>query len=120
MIQFRANPFFVDTNPAQLGISGAQDKLFQANKGILRIWKQVGASRQMTLVFSIYNAPVGLVPNTSENFRVGWAQYKYGWRRNNTTISTPVWKGFDSIRFGSALQHGTGYSDVHPTRELMP
>jgi hypothetical protein len=120
VIQFRVNPFSVDTNPAAEGISGAQDKTFQANKGILRIWKQSGVSRQMTLVFSVYNAPMGLVPTTAENMRLFFNQYKYGWRRNNTTITTPIWKGFDSIRYGSALQHGTGYSDVHPTRELMP
>ena len=120
VFQFRANPFSVATNPAAEGIPYGQNKLFQPNRGILRVWKQTGPTRAMTLVHNIYNAPVGLVPTTVDDILVKFQQYKFGWRRNPTTINGWVYKGFDEIRFGTTPRHGTGFSDVDVIQRAMP
>jgi len=121
VIRFRANPFSVDTNPAQEGILGAADKLFRANKGILQVWKSAGTTvdangdRPMKLVLDIENAPVGNVPSKEDVIKLSFRVYKGGWRNIDTTVKGPIWFGFDEIRYGRAVLDGTGFSDVHPS-----
>jgi len=123
VIRYRVNPFSVDTNPAELGIRNANDQLYQANKGILQLWKaegsiQANGDRRMVRKFSIENAPVGLVPGTTQGkprlhhtLRI----YKFGWQTKSTAVKGPIWLGFDEFRYGQVAKDGTGYSDVHPS-----
>lgn len=121
VIRSRANPFTVDTNPYLAGIPNSKNQLYQGNKGILEIWKSTGTTtRAMTKVFSRVNQPVGLVPHETSKFKWSVRAYKYGWKKEPTDADTPVWLGFDEIRFGGTLAHNTGYSDVHPDQEAMP
>src|SRR5690606_30732789 len=120
VMRFRSNPFDKDTNPAKLGIRGAADREFRANKGILQVWKSTGTQedsnggRPMKLVFSIENAPVGNVPSKENEVVQSFRIYKYAWRNYPSTVKGPVKFGFDEIRFGSTTEHGTTYADVHP------
>jgi hypothetical protein len=120
VFRFRANPFSEDTNPAKMGIAGAADKLFRANKGILQVWKSVGTEvdangdRPMELVFDIENAPVGNVPSKEDIIRLSFRVYKSGWKEIDSSVKGPIWLGFDEIRFGRA-DDGTGFSTVHPS-----
>ena len=124
VIRFRINPFSVATNPAKAGIPNSVNQLFEGNKGILQLWKSEGAvdgagNRKMVLKINKTNTPIGLVPSSVEQLIVHFRIYKYGWRRNPTTVKGPVWVGFDEIRFGAALRDGTGYDDVLPSGPLI-
>lgn len=123
VIRYRANPFSVDTNPANLGIPGAKNRLYRANKGILQIWKSKGpvlasGDREMVRKFSILNKPVGQVPGTVQGkslLHFALRVYKYGWQREPSSVQGPIWLGFDEFRYGLAGRDGTSYRDVHPT-----
>jgi hypothetical protein len=119
VFRYRFNPFSVETNPARKGIAKAKDQVYQGNKGILQVWKAEGAAdssgnREMTLKVNRVNTPVGLVPHSSDKIQIKWAVYKYGWIVNPTTLTHPVWFGFDEIRFGLVDRDGTQYADVMP------
>jgi len=123
VIRYRSNPFSVGTNPAKKGISGANNKFYKGNKGILQIWKSQGSvlangDRKMVRKFSIENAPVGQVPGTVQGkslLHFGLRVYKYNWQREATSVVGPIWLGFDEFRFGQVARDGTSYSDVHPS-----
>jgi hypothetical protein len=119
VFRYRYNPFTVDTNPAQKGIDGAANQLFQGNRGILQVWKAEGAvdgdgNRDMVLKVNKVNVPVGLVPTKENNIKHLWRIYKYGWLSNPTTLTHPVWFGFDEIRQGLVERDGTTFADVAP------
>lgn len=119
VFRFRFNPFSVATNPAAKGVEGARNKLYEGNKGILQIWKAQGdvdasGNRKMTLMVDKVNEPVGLAPHATTNIKQLWRIYKYGWLKNPTTLTHPVWFGFDEIRTGLVAENGTSFSDVAP------
>jgi hypothetical protein len=119
VVRFRSNPFSQTTNPKTAGIAGAMDATFEGNKGILQVWKADGpedsdGNRSMVLKVNKVNTPVGLVPAATEKLRLSFRIYKYGWKYNPTTVTRPVWVGFDELRYGSAGRHGTLYEDVLP------
>lgn len=119
VIRFRFNPFLVDTNPVTQGIPNAMNKLFRGNKGILQVWKAEGGEdqngdRSMILKIDKVNEPFGLVAHKSDRPHHSFRIYKYGWHEIPTTVTGPVWFGFDEIRFGTVIQDGTTYADVYP------
>ena len=114
VFRVRSNPFTRATNPFQAGIPNSRDQTYEANRGILQIWKSEGDSREMALKVDRVNTPVGLVPLESDGLLIRFQMYKYGWRRNPTTVKGPVWVGFDEIRYGITDLHGTRYEDVAP------
>lgn len=121
VIRFRSNPFSVDTNPFEAGVPNGKDQLYKGNKGILQIWKAEGpvdgfGNRQMVLKVNKVNTPVGLVPHKDWKLGHSFRQYKHGWHHQPTSVSGPVWIGFDEIRFGLSDRDGTQYSDVHPSQ----
>ena len=119
VIRFRENPFSVQTNPAQKGISNARNQVYEGNKGILQVWKSEGTAddkgnRKMVLKVNKVNTPIGLVPHATERRVVNFRTYKFGWKKNPTTVKGPIWFGFDEIRLGFA-KDGVEYSDVDPS-----
>lgn len=120
VIRYRYNPFSTDTNPAAKGISGAKNQLYKGNRGILQLWKAEGVvqsdgSREMVLKVDKVNTPVGLVPSADLKIKHLWRIYKYGWLSNPTTLTRPVWFGFDEIRYGLVDRDGTTFADVAPS-----
>ena len=51
-----------------------------------------------SVVALITSAPGTLVPHATTNIKSLWRIYKYGWLVNPTTLTHPVWIGFDEIR----------------------
>jgi hypothetical protein len=119
VFRYRFNPFSVTTNPATKGIADAKDQVYQGNKGILQIWKAEGpvdsqGNRTLRLRVDKVNEPVGLVPHATSNIKQLWRIYKYGWLVNPTTLTRPVWIGFDEIRYGMVGRNNTTFADVAP------
>jgi hypothetical protein len=114
VFRLRSNPFKTATNPAKEGIANSKDKLYEGNRGILQVWKSGGADGDMALKVDRVNSPIGYVPHATRPIEVSFRVYKYGWRKNPTTVKGPIWVGFDAIRYGIADRHGTGYEDVLP------
>lgn len=127
VIRLRANPFSTTTNPARLGISGAIDRQFAGNKGILQLWKSAGVvdpqgNRRMVNKIDIVDRPVGLVPATVQGknqLKFEARLYKGQWQgnkgRTSSVIGPQIWVAWDEIRFGDA-RDGIGYQDVNPSR----
>jgi hypothetical protein len=120
VIRFRSNPFSVATNPASKGIVDSMNKTYQGNRGILQVWKSEGAvdasnNRPMVQKINKVNVPMGLVPHATKKLRMDIRQYKYGWKKNPTTVEGPVWVGFDEFRFGITSRDGTTFKDVAPS-----
>ena len=123
VIRMRANPFEVRTNPAAQGIPNAFNESYGGNKGIMQVWKSVGSAdsngdRPMQLKMNILNAPVGLVPGTTQGksqLHTSMRTYKAHWQTMDTTVFDPIWIGFDEFRLGQAARDSVGYSDVHPS-----
>jgi hypothetical protein len=120
VIRYRFNPFSVDTNPAAAGIPSSKNQMYQGNKGILQFWKAEGAvdqegNRELVLKVDKVNTPVGLVPHATDKIKHLWRIYKYGWLKNPTTLTHPVWFGFDEIRQGLVERDGTSFVDVAPS-----
>ncbi len=120
VIRYRFNPFSVATNPARAGIAHAKDQMYDGNKGILQLWKAEGpvdanGNRKMVLLVDKVNTPVGLVPHATDGIKHLWRIYKYGWLSNPTTLTHPVWYGFDEIRQGLVERDGTTFADVAPS-----
>jgi hypothetical protein len=134
VIRFRANPYpsGLTCNPATGAMSGsgtcttlanAQNESFVGGNGILQIWKATGTAtpnRDMTLVLDLTDDAVGLVPNTLGQIDVVPRTYKHSWKKNTSNVVGPVEWGLDEWRWGKAVTHGTGYSDVHPTGQAQP
>lgn len=120
VLRVRFNPFSVDTNPFLAGVPNSRNQLYLANKGILELWKQVGPGRVMTKVFSQVNAPMGLVAHATRKIDFYIRNYKYGWKKIPTQAASPVWMGFDEIRFGGTIANGTSFSDVDVDQRVMP
>lgn len=118
VIRYRVNPFSKDTNPADLGIPGSMNRIFEGNKGILQVWKSetdiASGQRKMELKANILNKPIGLVPHETNKLLHSFRIYKFGWHNNPTSVEGPIWFGFDEIRQGLALRDGTHFQDVHP------
>lgn len=120
VFRYRFNPFAVATNPAAKGIPDSRNQMFEGNKGILQVWKAEGATNQegnrtMALRVDKVNQPVGLVPHSTDGIKHLWRIYKYGWLSNPTTLTHPVWFGFDEIRQGLVERDGTSFADVAPS-----
>jgi hypothetical protein len=120
VIRFRSNPFSVATNPASKGIANSKNRTFAGNMGILQVWKAEGpvnpsGNRNMVRKFSKVNTPVGLVPHATGKLAHTWRIYKYGWKKNRTSVEGPIWFGFDEIRTGLVGRDGTTYADVNPS-----
>jgi hypothetical protein len=122
VIRYRSNPFKTRTNPASLGIPNAFNRTYEGNRGIMQIWKSEGrvdgnGNREMIRKYSVINAPVGLVPGADDGrSKIGFGVrgYKYGWQREQTTVTGPIWIGLDEVRQGQVARNGTTYADVHP------
>jgi len=133
VLRYRWNPFDVDTNPVSAGIPNSLNQLFEANKGILQLFKTESSDtpdgdgfRQPKLTnLNFLNEGVGLVPN---NDMPKWrAQlYKFNWdavgstggtRASNSTIQNIYWSGFYG---GEAINNGTKFEDCNPGRYPMP
>jgi hypothetical protein len=119
VFRYRFNPFSVTTNPAAAGIPSSMNKVYEGNKGILQVWKAEGpvegdGNRKMVLKVDKVNTPVGLVPHATEKVRHYWRIYKFGWLSNPTSLTHPVWFGFDEIRQGLVSRDGTTFADVAP------
>ena len=117
VFRIRSNPFTKSTNPAKEGIQDSMDMLFEGNRGILQVWKSDGPQRAITEKISRVNTPIGYVPHATRPIEVSFRIYKYGWRRNPTTVKGPVWVGCDEMRYGTTERHGTGFDDVIPRGE---
>ena len=116
VIRYRMNPFTTATNAST--VTNGMNKVFEGNKGILQVWKASGAvdgngNRTMTKVVDIVNAPVGLVPHTSNKMVNAVRLYKYHWKTNTTANTGTVWAGFDEIKAGRAAD-GITYNSVYP------
>lgn len=124
--RIRWNPFSVDTTASS--IPGGLNQFFEGNKGICEIWKSTGPvvgnnERVMERVFSVIDGPVGTVPGAGSDeakLQIDVRQYKFGWHRQPTSITTPIELGIDEVRLGRVVEEGTGYSDVHPTQQTEP
>jgi len=119
VFRYRFNPFSVTTNPAEKGIAEAKDQVYEGNKGILQVWKSEGGvdsdgNRKLELKVDRVDRPVGLVPDATEKIRHYWRIYKFGWLSNPTSLTHPVWFGFDEIRQGLVNRDGTTFADVLP------
>jgi len=120
VFRYRFNPFSVATNPAAAGIPNSKNRSYEGNKGILQVWKAEGpvdgdGNRKMVMKVDKVNTPLGLVPPETEKIRHFWRIYKYGWLSNPTTLTHPVWFGFDEIRQGLVSRDGTTFADVVPS-----
>jgi hypothetical protein len=97
------------------------DKEYEGNKGILQVWKAEGSvdsdgNRNMVLKIDKVNTPIGLVPRADDSkIAHYWRIYKFGWLSNPTTLTRPVWFGFDEIRQGLVARDGTTFEDVLPS-----
>jgi hypothetical protein len=119
--RIKINPYTVNTT-----IYG---KTFVGNTGIMQVWKSTGSTvdgngnRTMTRVLNKYNTPVGLAMNSSADMVMMSSprMYKYGWKKpdNNSTVTGPIFIGWDAIRFGR-MADGAGFSDVHATLMANP
>jgi len=119
VFRYRFNPFSVATNPATKGIPNSRNQLYEGNRGILQVWKAEGSAdqngnRTMALKIDKVNQPLGLVPPATDGIKHMWRIYKYGWLANPTTLTHPVWFGFDEIRQGLVERDGTSFADVAP------
>jgi len=119
VFRYRFNPFSVTTNPAAAGIPSSKNRVYEGKKGILQVWKAEGpvdgdSNRKMVLKVDKVNTPIGLVPHATEMIRHYWRIYKFGWLANPTTLTHPVWFGFDEIRQGLVNRDGTTFADVAP------
>jgi hypothetical protein len=133
VIRVRFNPFSTTTNPAVAGISGAKNQTYQGNQGILQVWKGEGAvdsngNRTMTRKYSRLNLPVGGVPSATAKLYPSHRIYKYGWKKNATTSTAPIYQGFDAIRWGfgdatyaasKGQSRASVSSDVSPSGEVL-
>jgi hypothetical protein len=133
VIRVRLNPFTVATNPGAAGIANAKNKLYLGNRGILQIWKGTGdytsgTNRVMTRLYSRVNQPVGGVPHTTLKLIPSHRMYKYGWKKNPTTSTAPIYQGFDEIRWGfgdatvaasKGQSRASVSSDVAPSNEVL-
>jgi hypothetical protein len=127
VIRHRWNPFAsgkgyaCSVNPASdLGVSGAVNKKFPCDAGILQVWKSTGevdkhGNRKMTQFVNIVNGPVGLVPRSDHQIRHNFQVYKGQWQQSSTSVAGPVWIGFDEIRFGYAEKNETKFTNVSPS-----
>lgn len=120
VFRYRFNPFSSTTNPATAGIPNAMNQTFAGNKGILQVWKAEGPAnelgdRKMVLKLDKVNTPVGLVPPATDKIVHRWRIYKFGWLSNPTSLTRPVWMGFDEIRQGMVDRDGTAFADVAPS-----
>jgi hypothetical protein len=115
VIRLRVNPFKTTTNPAKEGIQDSKDRSYEGNKGVMQLWKAEGVNRDMILKIDKVNTPVGYVPHATRPIEVSFRVYKYGWRNNPTTVEGPIWVGFDEMRYGATVRHGTRYEDVLPS-----
>ncbi len=126
--RLRINPFTTTTT--------LYGQTFVANTGIREIWKSTGAvlpdgNRVMTKISNIIGSDgtslittagrVGLRPGVAGDqiqFNAP-RQYKFGWKKNPTTVVGPIFIGFDSVRIGRA-SNNAGFRDVHPTTMVRP
>jgi hypothetical protein len=134
VFRIRINPYAagVTCNPSTgvgtgcTAITGAINQSFTGGNGILQVWKSSGTAspnRTMSLELDLTSTGVGLVPTEDIDYRyyqISLRQYKYGWKTYTTDVTGPVHIGFDEFRFGAAVEHSTGYSDVHPTQQAQP
>jgi hypothetical protein len=95
------------------------NRMYEGNRGILQVWKGTGdtdadGNRKMQLMIDKVNSPVGLVPHATTKIIHHWRIYKFGWHSNPTTLTHPVWFGFDEIRQGLVARDGTTFADVAP------
>jgi hypothetical protein len=119
VIRVRSNPFTVPTNANT--VPNGKNQVYPGMAGILQVWKSTGPGRVMTLTgVNRVNVPVGLVPHATATMETSVRMYKYGWKKVPTKAETPVWLGFDEIRWGAAVANGTGYSDVDVDQRAMP
>ena len=95
--------------------------------GTLKIWKSTGPyfpgtqERAMRLVFDRTSGGVGFITSIGV-IECGMERHKHAWH-HHTGTGSPIgnyWIGRDSIRWGTEETEGTGYSDVHPFRQLEP
>lgn len=118
VIRLRVNPFTTTTNPAASGIANAVNASFSGNKGILQVWKstaETGLQADYTQYVNVVNAPVGLVPWAGKTITVNPRVYKYGWKRNPTNVTGPIWAGFDAIKIvGDDGVNTPAFTDVAP------
>lgn len=131
--RYRFNPFAVSTNAAT---KGGRNHVYEGNKGILQVWKSVGAyvdgnrNRVMERVLNIFNAPVGCVPHAT--LRLCGARqgvYHYGWKHNATSSTAPRYYAHAQSRWGFRkppeageifTQFGTKDTDVNPSGAALP
>lgn len=122
VFRYRFNPFSITTNPSAKGVPNSKNQTYPGNKGILQVWKAGGpvdadGNRKMALQLDKVDSPVGLVPPADSKDRIihHWRIYKFGWLSNPTSLTHPVWFGFDEIRQGLVDQDGTTFADVAPS-----
>ena len=118
VFRVRINPFTVATNASSVG---GKNQVYQGNKGILQLWKGTGAvnlngNRTMSRLINKVNQPIGGVPHATLKLRLSHRMYKYGWKKNPTNVTTPIYQAFDAIRWGFAdAGVASGYGQSGPT-----
>lgn len=122
VIRYRANPFKVTTNPKAAGIPGSTDKSFLGNKGIFEVWKtqRTSTGSSFKKLVSRVNQPVGLVPRPDKKLHHGFRIYKYGWKKNPTSVLQKIYFAFDSIRFGAVKNHPNLNASTAKPQPLCP
>jgi len=126
VFRYRMNPFSVTTNASD---HGGKNQVYEGNKGILQVWKtslldapDANGNRPYNLTnLNKVDEPVGLVPHATELVRAGrFNMYKFGWFTRSTSVGSPIWCAWDSIRHGEVIKHGTQFSDVSADGSSMP
>ncbi|MFY4731342.1 fibronectin type III domain-containing protein [Nitrospira sp. BLG_2] len=127
MLRYRVNPFAGSgtINPS-LTITGAKNKTYTGNKGIMQVWHKKEGASSWTKAVDIFNAPFGGVPSATELLGMDFGKYDYGWKKNATTFPNWRYTAKNSIRWGfrkapgstassgAIAQFGTGPADVSP------
>ncbi len=132
VIRARFNPFATATNPYP-GITSSVNTTYQANRGILQVWKSTGALlgtstyRTMERRFNRINTPVGLVPygtsGVDNGIQQNWPKgYKPGWKKSfsgqTSDVAGPIVFAWSACRWGRATI-GTTLADVAPNNEAQ-
>ncbi len=127
VLRMRWNPFDTTQNPSTppQSIPDAENATYEANRGILQLWKTDGTvDGEGNRVFALTaldeeDTPVGLVPWAGEKIKFNFREYKGNWKTVSTNVDGPIVSYFDEIYHGK-VSNGTTFSDVNPGRKSRP
>lgn len=130
VIRFRWNPFLETTVVAD-NVSLFRGRTiggtYEGNKGIVEIWKEVGASRTFTKVFSRVNQPVGVIPHeyfyggvwtgpmlaVHKNYNFTWDKLNDG-SQSTSTRNGPIILAWDEFYITNTEINSNPCNAIHP------